>query len=746
MMLKNSQIRIYSLVLIIVLFISLIGILIKLEYEDLHRLEFAAMESHFKDQVLETKRSSELLKLFVNDINGLSRNQVLDTYFSNLDLGMSEKYGLKYSRFQIKKEFSEFLKLQEVDGTPFYRQIVLIDEKGNEIVSSVHPLADSTDIYSPEFSEIRTRVLKVGKLHGFMQEYSYSILYCNPIIYKGQYRGKILTFINNPAFFPDKHMSASNITTILLLPGFEESNYKEGIHLRYSLKEFPPLDSFKTNKFKKVTVKTIYGSIIEVVVSRINVEGTDFEILNICPIKYIYRNQEKLYYTITIIVLSLIIIIGAVLVERFHLKNSNLKVQLQTRAEQNASIRRKNEEMQAEIAKRKLIEEELSESRIKAEYLANESEQANRSKSLFLANMSHDIRTPMNSIIGFTDILLETIKDEQNNEFLRHIKSSADYLLNIINDVLDISKIESGSQDVSRDIINTKEFFLNVDNLFIASAEEKGLRFQGKLNDDLPEFFISDSQKLKQVLVNLLNNAIKFTHNGAVVYHVSCANNVMDISVSDTGIGIPKEFHSDVFEPFKQVKGQNHSIYGGTGLGLAITKRLVDLMRGEITFSTEVGVGTTFYIELPIDIPDSVNIEKEDEQSEITVSVVKPLHILIAEDNHINQRLIGFLIGSAQHTFDIVPNGLEALKKLKMKHYDLLLLDIQMPVMDGYETLKRIRGDKDLKDLYVIALTAQAMSGDKENLIEQGANDYVSKPINKFKLLESINHFASRRL
>jgi two-component system sensor histidine kinase EvgS len=469
--------------------------------------------------------------------------------------------------------------------------------------------------------------------------------------------------------------------------------------------------------------------------------------IKVYPLRYIYRNPEQLIYAITIIVLSIIIIVGAFLIERFYLKNNTLKVQLQTRAEQNASIRQKNEELKLEIAKRKLIEEELHESRVKAEFLANEAQQANRSKSLFLANMSHDIRTPMNSIIGFTDILLESINDKQNNEFLRHIKSSADYLLNIINDVLDISKIESGSLDVKEDIVNTQEFFRNIHNLFAATAEEKGLTFKEVLNENLPAFFKADSQKLKQILVNLLNNAVKFTHKGSVEIRAEkIESDILGISVIDTGIGIPMEFHPDVYEPFKQVKGQNHSIYGGTGLGLAITKRLVNLMKGEIYFKSGIDKGTTFNLEIPIVILDEVEPQPDKSSYEIEGIKYEPLNILIAEDNHINQRLIGFLVGSAQHTFDIVPNGLEALKKLQAKHYDLLLLDIQMPVMDGYETLAKIRGNEDYKDMYIIALTAQAMSGDRENILSQGADDYVSKPIDKVKLVESINLFASRRL
>ncbi len=743
---KKIITTIVPILLAISILFGVIFILARISQKDSRRLEAAALENYLKDRTIEANRSSELLRLLKNDMQRLALNQTILTYFTNIDLGMSEKYGLGYSKYQIRELFKNYLDYQILDNEFFYRQILFTDSNGEIIVSESQGDLKLQDSNTEDVKNILSSEFKEGKLIGFIDEKSYNIMYVQPVTYRGDIRGKLVTVINNYIYFPLKHMSESSQMTILTIPGLEEYLYNYGIGIVYDVSTFPKYNDLKTNVCYKLNVKDMYGTNKTVVLSRMMISDTELEMFNVKPFELVYTKPDHKVYTWTVIILGFILMALLFVLERVHLKNHALSVKLKTRAEQNIRFKHKNKELNVEIEKRKLIEEELYESRIKAEFLAKEAQQANRSKSLFLANMSHDVRTPMNSIIGFTDILLENIEEQQNREFLKHIKNSAAYLLNIINDVLDISKIESGSMELVGIITNTKEFFHDLYSLFTPECKDKDISFKLEIDDNVPQNVIVDYQKLKQVLVNLMNNAVKFTDKGYVKCKVSFTDGNLLLRVEDTGVGIPKAFYPNMFEPFKQVKGQDHNKYGGTGLGLAITKRMIDLMRGEITFKSESGKGTIFMLVIPVEIAENFK-EKNESEGAANTSVDKKYNILIAEDNYVNQRLIGFLIKSLNHRFDIVDNGQKVLEKLHAGNkYDMLLLDIQMPIMDGYETLEMIRSNKNYNNLYIIALTAQAMSGDKERILEKGANDYVSKPIDKKKLVESINKYASYKV
>ncbi len=744
-MAKKVITTIVPIILAVTMLLGVIYILTRISMKDSKRLELAAMENYLKDRTIEVNRSSELLRLLRNDMQRLSLNQTLLTYFTNVDLGMSEKYGLGYSKYQIKELFQQYLDYQIIDNEFFYRQILLVDNDGNTIISKSKSEILIENSTNPHIKQLLKSNYAKGEIVGLIDDQTYSIMYIQPIIHRGESRGKLITVINNYIYFPLNHMHESKQLTILTIPGFEEQLYNAGISIAFNIDSLPSYYDLIRGTYYKLNVQDIYKIPRTIILSRMKIPDTSLEIINIKPFEQVFMKPDHKAYTWTVVILSVMLLIVLLVLERTHLKNHSLQVKIDAKAEQNSRIWHKNKELNFEIEKRKLIEEELHESRIKAEFLAKEAQQANRTKSLFLANMSHDIRTPMNSIIGFTDILLEKIKDKQNSEFLGHIKRSADYLLNIINDVLDISKIESGSMEAIISGVSTHEFFDDLNGIFTPECNSKNIQFEINIADNTPQFIATDHQKLKQVLVNLLNNAVKFTDKGHVKCHVSFEEEMLSIIVEDTGLGIPKAFFPYMFEPFKQVKGQNHNKYGGTGLGLAISKRIIDLMGGEIAYRSKVGEGTTFELFLPVQITSNINQEENSTLSS-TKTIANKFNILIAEDNYVNQRLIGFLIKSLNHRFDIVDNGEKVLEKLHSNEkYDLLLLDIQMPIMNGYEALELIRKDSRFNDLFIIALTAQAMSGDKERILEKGANDYVSKPIDKKKLIESINKYASHR-
>ncbi len=370
---------------------------------------------------------------------------------------------------------------------------------------------------------------------------------------------------------------------------------------------------------------------------------------------------------------------------------------------------------------------------------------ANREKSEFLANMSHEIRTPMNAIIGFTDILLDTETNSKRKEQLGIIKNSGQTLLELINDILDFSKIEAGKLDIKEDSFSFMELINNTKNLFIKRAESKNIKLIVEFISPIPNKVCGDKYRLVQILNNIIGNALKFTNHGSIKITCSYQDGKVNISIQDTGIGIAPEKQETVFQSFSQADMSTEREYGGTGLGLTISKKLVELLGGEITLESIPGEGTIFTIKIPF------RITKEDiftEESvaglllplnETSVSKSKKLRILLAEDNRINQTLVSVLLSEMSLDCDIAGNGKEALERLAVAKYDLLLLDIQMPVMDGLETIKYIRMNNDLKNIYVIALTANAMVGDEEKFLDAGCNDYISKPIDRELFKKKIN-------
>lgn len=378
-------------------------------------------------------------------------------------------------------------------------------------------------------------------------------------------------------------------------------------------------------------------------------------------------------------------------------------------------------------------------------------ELANKAKSEFLANMSHEIRTPMNAILGFTQILKSKIKDDQFKNYLEAIDSSGNNLLNLINDILDLSKIEAGKLVLQFDTVDLYKLLKEIENIFIYKIQEKGLDFVIEIDENLPHGLILDEVRLRQIFVNLVGNALKFTEKGQI--KISVMKEIVDkdnsklnicFSVEDTGVGIPKEEQQKIFEAFVQQTGQSNRKFGGTGLGLAITKRLVEMMNGKITLESEISKGSKFSVTIP-DIPIASTYEKlikEYEGYEIDYRF-EGKSILIVDDIDVNRELIiGFLEGTGVITFE-AGNGEQAIEITKQKKPDLILMDMKMPIMNGEEATISIRNDEEISRIPIIALTASAMKGDEQRMKEIGCNDYISKPIEKNKLLKIIFKYLS---
>ncbi|MES2285973.1 MAG: response regulator [Bacteroidota bacterium] len=431
---------------------------------------------------------------------------------------------------------------------------------------------------------------------------------------------------------------------------------------------------------------------------------------------------------------------------RYAIANTNHKKEMnELNAALEKRVKSRTISLEETLSQLKKSQIELIEAKNKAEIAANTAELGSKSKTDFLSCMSHEIRTPLNAIIGFTNVVFDTNLTKKQKEYLNAIKTSGNLLMVLINDILDLAKVEAGKMTFEYAPFNLTNSISEILQLFETKTKEANLQLAFKSDPNIPKFLIGDSVRLNQIILNLVGNAIKFTKKGEINVGIQLLNEdsekvTLEFSVTDTGIGIPENNLSSIFDKFQQATNETSNIYGGTGLGLTIAKQLVELQGGTISVKSIVDKGSTFSFILSYQkIKSKFEVEtKEFIPIDLFGSpLLKNVKILVAEDESLNQLLISTLLEKFGFKIDIAGNGKIVLEKLRKNKYDIILMDLQMPEMNGFETTYHIRNNRN-STIPIIALTANVTTTDVEKCKAAGMNDYISKPINTKLLYNTI--------
>ncbi len=718
-------------------------------------------DSEMRDRALEKFRDENqkiamLISYFFferrNDIESLSNNRAIDNYFRDATTKQSTETNNQNIE-EIQKLFRNFIDTEKVDNRNIFFRMVLLDRTGNVIVDT-GGLPDSPA--AGTWSILLSKKSKAIEMIPNGTSTAMDVIIKSPCYTADRFCGMLVAFPSWEIFLDGlfrKSWQSGSDSFLYAMMYRNTVLYKLDAGFRYEpdtdyLSKLPatqvlPLYFDKQGVPVPISTKD-FGRANNVFI-KLPVDHTPFRLVSLTPKRSILVVDQYYQLLMILIILLCVVLIGVIFISFNFFRSKRLEDRLKEEKLRKELVESKNTGLEKEIISRIAVEKELKKAKEQAE-------SANDAKSIFLANMSHELRTPLNGIIGMTELLSEAKTEQERKELIPIVLQSSYTLLTIINEILDLSKIESGKMEIEKNKFELEEALSPSLKSLAMRAQESGIQFYWYVDPEIPKCLIGDQNKLLQVIVNLVSNAIKFTHKGSVVLKIKLnkfedRQAILTFLVKDSGIGIADDKQKIIFEAFIQADGSVSRKYGGTGLGLSISSKIVRLMGGEINLKSEPGIGSEFTFILPFGYkhinPQDTIVEKI---SLSTTADIRPgIKILLAEDNKINRILVIKLFDKINALIEPAENGLEAVELYRHHRYDLIFMDMQMPIMDGITATQEIRKieQKTGRHVPIIAMTANAMKEDREACIAAGMDDFITKPVKKDIVMDIVSKFIS---